>query len=593
MPSPSHASSSDPTDPSLNDRVLIDSVDAVSWVFDASESRFSFVSPQCAAFGYPLWAWLEKGFWPRILHPEDRHASLVPDDAAESTTGGRNVHCRIRSASGAYRWVVAIMSRPSTASGRTILRGMLVDITDRVEAERRFAAEEIERSRQAREAMARTLDELRETSDRASAMALEAAIASSAKSAFLATVSHEIRTPMTAILGYADLLAEEGDRLRAPVQRLDHIDTIKRNGEHLLALINDILDLSKIEAGKMTVERLRVPPARLLQDLSLLMSVRAQAKSIALDVACETPIPETIESDPLRLRQILVNIVGNAIKFTDRGGVRVRLALERRDQAPFLRCTVEDSGIGMSAEQIAGLFQAYEQTSLTTARERGGTGLGLTISRQLARLLGGDITVESKPGIGTRFTVRIATGAIDGVRLISPEEAAGTLLERPELVSIEGRPLEGRRILLVEDGIDNRRLIEHLLRKAGAQVTTAEHGKAALGYIPDRLSPDFHPGSGPREPFDVILTDMLMPEMDGYALTRALRERGWTGRIVALTANAMQGDADRCRAAGCDGYATKPIDRAELIRQCRFDALPAAAAQQPAAGRDALPRQAA
>jgi PAS domain S-box-containing protein len=566
MPSLPHASSSELPDPPANDRGLIDSVDAVSWVYDTSESRFTFVSPQCAAFGYPLWAWLEKGFWPRILHPEDRHAALVPDEESDRMARGRQIHCRIRRASGAYRWIVAVIGRPSTANGKTLLRGMLVDINDRIEAERRLAEEEVQRSRQAREAMARTLDELRETSDRASAMALEAALASSAKSSFLAAMSHEIRTPMTAILGYADLLAEEGDRLRAPVQRLDHIDTIKRNGEHLLALINDILDLSKIEAGKMSVERLRVPPARLLQDLSLLMSVRAQAKSIALDVACETAIPETIESDPLRLRQILVNIVGNAIKFTDRGGVRVRLAFERRDQAPFLRCTVEDSGIGMTPEQIAGLFQAYQQASLTTARERGGTGLGLTISRQLARLLGGDIEVTSKRGVGTRFTLRVATGPLDGIPFITPEQAAGTLHERPEVVTINGRPLADQRILLVEDGVDNRRLIEHLLTKAGATVTTAEHGKAALALIPETLS-----GQADDEPFDVILTDMLMPEMDGYTFARELRARGWRGRIVALTANAMQGDAERCHAAGCDGYASKPVDRVELLRHCRVE----------------------
>jgi PAS domain S-box-containing protein len=549
-----HTGPSGPNEPQVGFRDLIESVDAVSWVFDLSAGRFTYVSPQCAKFGYPTWVWLEAGFWQRIVHPEDRDTCLAPPAESGDATRARQIHCRIRKASGSYRWIAAVIATPKLVDGQRLLRGMLVDITERIEIERRGAEA----------TMARTLEELRETTDRASAMAVESALASQAKSAFLATMSHEIRTPMTAILGYADLLAEEGDRLRAPVQRLDHIDTIKRNGEHLLALINDILDLSKIEAGKMTVERVPVRPARLLQDLSLLMSVRAQSKSLALAITCETPIPETIESDPLRLRQILVNLVGNAIKFTDAGGVRVRAGFEQEASGPRLRFTVEDSGVGMSKEQIARLFQPYEQASLTTARERGGTGLGLTISRQLARLLGGEIEVTSAPGVGTRFTLRVAAGSIGGVRFITPDEAANALHDRPEIVSIEGRPLDGRRVLLVEDGIDNRRLIEHLLRKAGAEVTTAEHGKAALALIPERLT-----AGGADEPFDVILTDMLMPEMDGYDFTRSLRARGWTGRVVALTANAMQGDADRCREVGCDGYATKPIDRSELIRHCR------------------------
>jgi signal transduction histidine kinase/AmiR/NasT family two-component response regulator len=406
--------------------------------------------------------------------------------------------------------------------------------------------------------------QLQQVIEHASAQASDAAEASQAKSAFLATMAHEIRTPMTAILGYADLLAVEGDRSRAPSQRLDYIDTIKRNGEHLLALINDILDLSKIEAGKMTVERLAFRPVQIFLDVLALLSVRASARGLRLAIEYLTPIPEAIESDPTRLRQVLVNLIGNAIKFTDSGSVTLRVAYERAP-VPQLSIAVVDTGIGMTAEQLDRLFQPFEQADASVARRYGGSGLGLLISRQLAQLLGGDITVQSEPGRGSTFTLRVATGPVAAERLICPAVASSAPHEPTPLAPVQGLPLAGVRVLLAEDGDDNRRLIAHHLTKAGAIVRSVANGKAAL----DKLT--LGNGAQLRLPsdVDVLVTDMEMPELDGYTLARTLRALGWPGQIIALTAHAMNGDADRCLAAGCHGYASKPIDRARLIDLCR------------------------
>ncbi|QQS08238.1 MAG: PAS domain S-box protein [Phycisphaerales bacterium] len=395
---------------------------------------------------------------------------------------------------------------------------------------------------------------------------LAAEVANRAKSEFLANMSHEIRTPMTAILGYTDLLAETGDRAAAPKSRLEYIDTIKRNGEHLLTIINDILDLSKIEAGRVEVERLDVNVADLLRDLDALMQVRAKAKGVSLVFEAATPIPCSIRSDPVRLKQILVNLIGNAIKFTEIGGVRV-VARAMPDQ-PSLRIEVIDTGVGISPTSLLTLFNPFSQADTSTTRRFGGTGLGLSISRNLARILGGDLTVESQLGQGSTFTLSLTHEAqVDGALLpAGPIIHAETPVSRTAIADSASLPLAGVRVAFAEDGPDNQRLIAHHLRKAGAEVTTYDNGLRALEALSidaDTTRPLITPPV-----FDFIITDMQMPEMDGYTLARTLRERGWTRPIIALTAHAMSGDADKCRAAGCDAYASKPVDRAKLIELC-------------------------
>ncbi len=372
------------------------------------------------------------------------------------------------------------------------------------------------------------------------------------KSEFLANMSHEIRTPMTAIQGYADLLMEPDT---TESDRLEYVQTIRRNGEHLLRLINDILDLSKIEAGKMTVEHISCSPASVLVDVASLMRVRALDKALQFDVVYETDVPTTIQSDPTRLRQIVVNLVGNAIKFTERGGVRIAVRCERSDSAdPRLRIEIADTGIGMTEEQIGVLFTAFSQADTSTTRRFGGTGLGLAICRKLAGLLGGEVTVQSTPGQGTSFFLDIATGPLDGVQMLTGYSEAGFQVEASP--ASDARHVDAR-VLLAEDGRDNQILITTHLRKAGAHVTMCENGRLAVQAA-------LLANAG-GTPYDVILMDMQMPELDGYGATRMLRTQGYKGPIIALTAHAMAGDREKCLAAGCDDYLTKPIDRATLV----------------------------
>lgn len=415
---------------------------------------------------------------------------------------------------------VEITGKPLVENGRvTAIQCVMRDMT-----ERRRYEEELRAAKQAAEAASRT------------------------KTEFLTNVSHEIRTPMTAILGFAEILQTqlpEGEAVQAA-------RTIYRNGEHLLEILNDILDLSKIEAGRLDIHRQRVSPHQILCDVVSLMRIRAAAKNISLQLDFDGPLPQTITTDPVRLRQILINLVGNAIKFTEQGEVRLRARLVQHHGQPKLECEVIDTGIGMTVEQVGRLFRPFTQGDATTSRRFGGTGLGLSISKRLASLLEGDITVQSTPGKGSVFRVTVATGPLEGVPMVEPSTeafAAATVRRRPEMPEAV---LRGRRILLAEDGPDNQRLIAYLLRKSGAEVVIAENGQEAAELAL-------------RQPFDLILMDLQMPVMDGYQATRWLRQKGYQGPVLALSAHAMVHAAEECRQAGFDAYASKPVDRTRLI----------------------------
>ncbi len=387
--------------------------------------------------------------------------------------------------------------------------------------------------------------------------------ASRSKSEFLANMSHEIRTPMTAILGFADMLAVEAEGKSAT--HLDWISTIRRNGEHLLTIINDILDLSKIEAGRMTVENAEFSPGSLIADALELMDVSARAKHLRLTAEFDGPLPARVSSDPLRLRQILVNLVGNAIKFTASGSVTLRAGYHT--ETSTLRFSIIDTGIGLTSEQLGRLFGAFVQADTSTTRRFGGTGLGLRISKRLAEMLGGDITVASTPGQGSTFTLTVRAAELGGPKPAAAADALPLSGHAPAMQPAQpSLPLSGVRVLLAEDGEDNRRLISFHLTKAGAAVATAANGRLAI----EMLTAD-GTDTGPLANFvrfDILLTDMQMPKLDGYETARRLRAMGCTMPIVALTACAMSGDVERCLAAGCDAYASKPIDRAALISTC-------------------------
>jgi len=403
-------------------------------------------------------------------------------------------------------------------------------------------AEEIDAARLAVLNMAADLERMREATE----------AANKSKSEFLANMSHEIRTPLTAILGYADLLTDSGLK---PSQRKEYVETIRTNGEHLLQLINDILDLSKIEAGKSRLEQRRCSVVSVVADVLSMMRVSARQGGISLDAEFPTPLPDSCSIDEHRLRQILVNLVGNAIKFTSVGGVRVVTSFEPnwREGRAAVRVEVIDTGIGMPPEAIKRLGEPFVQADASTTRQFGGTGLGLAITRRILDMMEGQLAVESAVGKGSTFVVTIPIGPLDGVQMLDHPAKTIRAASSP---TAQGAPpktaLSNVRVLFAEDAPVNQTLIATVLEKSGATVTLAANGIIALA-------------TALAEQFDVILMDMQMPEMDGYEATRRLREAGYRRPIIALTANALAEDRNKCLSVGCDDYLAKPIDRSRLI----------------------------
>jgi PAS domain S-box-containing protein len=363
--------------------------------------------------------------------------------------------------------------------------------------------------------------------------------ANRAKSAFLANMSHEIRTPLTAIIGYAETL------LNTPVSPQEHaqsIGTILRNGKHLLHVINEILDLSKIESEKLAVENLPVNLTEICQDVSQVMSGQVQSKGLIFSFDYQFPLPTRINTDPVRLKQILFNLISNAIKFTSKGYIQI--SVRHVPERSLIGWTIVDTGIGIDEDKLKTLFSPFTQADSSTTRKFGGTGLGLYISRQLVQMLGGDISIKSIKGLGSRIDFTIATGRIDHADLITalpkPTQAAATTIAAPSQIT-------AGRILLAEDSEDNQNLIKLLLKATDVQLSIVATGKAAIEAA---LAGDY----------DLVLMDMQMPEIDGVEATRYLRQAGYSRPIISLTANAMEEDRRRCLSAGASAFLTKPID---------------------------------
>ncbi|MCL2701787.1 MAG: ATP-binding protein [Phycisphaerae bacterium] len=488
----------------------------------------------------------------RIMEDFDRQALQLNQSVHYETP--------IVNAVGERREFVCYQSPLHNAAGKVVgLVGTLLDVTER----NRHANETRQAKRNAEKAfeeVSRINDKLQGAISRASEMAEAAEAANHAKTEFLANMSHEIRTPLTAILGYTELLM---DGNMPPPEQSDRLAVVHRNGRHLLGLINDILDLSKIEAGKLVLETRPCSVPTVIADTVSTLRVRAAEKGIELRVKYATPLPEKVQLDDHRLRQILVNLLGNAVKFTSRGYVSVTTTHlpHWHQHGPAIQIEVRDTGIGIRPEKLALVGQPFYQADASTSRRYGGTGLGLAIVRTLVEAMGGELVMASTEGHGSCFTFTLPAETLAGARMLespadvapidaTPPAANTTADDRPAATEL---PLEGMRILLAEDGPDNQVLIRALLQRAGAEVDLVDNGRSACHCAL-------------VQPYDVILMDMQMPLMDGYEAASSLRASAYTRPIIALAAHAMSSDRQRCLDAGCSEYLTKPIDRAALIQ---------------------------
>lgn len=371
---------------------------------------------------------------------------------------------------------------------------------------------------------------------------IKAEAASNAKTSFLANMSHEIRTPLGAILGFANLLKEPEI---TPDKHSEYLTIIDRNGQALTKIIDDILDLSKVEAGRLELERIDFRVEDLLKSVLDIFQETARRKDVHLYLNMSKEVPHTMISDPARIRQILVNLVGNAVKFTKKGEIELQVETEEDNgKISFLKFRVRDTGVGMTSEQQERLFNAFSQADNSTTRKYGGSGLGLALSRRLARALGGDVVVEkSIPGKGATFVATVEA------------DKSNTTIEPTQLSKDESikKTTDKVRILVAEDSPDNQFLIKHILLKEGFHIDLANNGEEAIDMIK-------------KNSYDVVVMDMQMPILDGYNATRVLRSENFKKPIIALTAHAMVEEKNRIIEAGCDLHLTKPLDRKLLIQ---------------------------
>ncbi len=386
---------------------------------------------------------------------------------------------------------------------------------------------------------------LKESIDSAQIIAEEAIHANKAKSQFLANMSHEIRTPMNSIIGFSDILAQD----KLTEEQLKFVNTIRASASHLLQLINDILDFSKIEAGKLETEVIEFPIGELICEIDSMMRPMANQKNLKFEILQCSSLPLVIKTDPARLKQCLINLVNNALKFTSQGHVYLNISTKRIDGKDYIRFDVEDSGIGISQSKLSEIFDAFSQADGSTTRKYGGTGLGLSITKQLTEILGGKVSVKSIEGKGSVFSIQLPAGVdINNLPKMDKYEYVNQSTQ-PEK---EGKTNFTGKVLVAEDNPSNQMLINLLLSKVGLDVTIAGDGKIAVEKVEN-------------EQFDLIFMDMQMPNMNGYEATAVIRSKQIKTPIVALTANAMSEDMNKCKQSGCDEYLSKPVKQEKLF----------------------------
>jgi PAS domain S-box-containing protein len=472
----------------------------------------------CEILGYTREELLQKTFQD-ITHPDDmassiaKTAKLIRGEVTSYESDKRYIR-----KDGSYVWVHITEAMARNSRGEALYS--ILSAQDITEIKR--ASDEIKRAKE---------------------MAEEA---SRAKSRFLANMSHEIRTPLGVIIGFADLALEPSQTAE---EVRNYLRSIKKNGHELTRIIGEVLDLSKIEADRLEVEYVRFELGRFLDEIVSLMQVRANEKKISLNLKAQEPLPEFIITDPTRLRQILVNLIGNAIKFTEKGEVNVFVKANNvgPKDLQYLEFAIEDTGIGISKDQQPNLFQAFMQADSSTTRKYGGTGLGLMLSRQLARALGGDLILErSTPGVGSKFTFSVNAGPIEKAKVKSAE------VKPVDNSSSQEMPLRGVNVLLVEDSPDNQMLVTRFLNSAGAKVDVADNGEAGVN-------------KAQAKNYDIVFMDIQMPVLDGHEATKQLRKNGFNRPIIALTAHAFSEEKERALQSGFTDYLTKPINRRLLL----------------------------
>jgi signal transduction histidine kinase/PleD family two-component response regulator len=498
-------------------RLAMESTRVGTWDFWPLENRFSFCPRSAGVLGHQGALEMSSEEFFAIVAPSDLDnlkQSIINPTATLSASADYSVEFRLKERETWIGLKGKAYFDPQGQVQRII--GILMDITEQKRKE----------------------DSLRAQTKRSEA-------ANRAKSTFLANMSHEIRTPLGVILGYADLLLNPNDTGKDEQEQYLH--RIIKNGQELARLIDDILDLSKVEEGRMEIEKKSFDIFELIHDITTSFQVKLQEKNIELSTSIHPRVPAVVFSDPKRLRQILINIVGNAVKFTEKGGIRLTVdMIQRADQPALLAFKIMDSGIGISESKD--LFKPFHQEDASTTRRFGGTGLGLALSKALAHSLGGDVELlESTAGVGSTFLVTVESGrimSIEPAHSARPTTSASTPVELP---------LSDMKILVADDSKDNQLLIKRILQRCGASVTTVSDGELAVQ-------------EGTSHPYDAILMDMQMPVLDGYSATRKLRDLGVEIPIVALTAHAMQEEMQKSLAAGCTAHLTKPIDKSLLLR---------------------------
>ncbi|HEY1039177.1 MAG TPA: PAS domain-containing protein [Bacteroidia bacterium] len=522
-------------------RLLAESTEIIPWETDAKTFQFTYVGPQAERIlGYSIEEWYTQDFWQNHIHPDDKDAALDFCFKAYKNSKNYEFEYRMLAKDGSVVWLHDVVTVQHVNNVPVTLRGYLINITERKRAEEKIQKMNSELEVRVQERTAQLLATNKEL-ERAKTSAEES---KTAKELFLANMSHEIRTPLNAIIGFQYLLKDS----QLSAEQKEFVESIDFASRNLLVIINDILDLSKIEAGKFQFDEGEFNISDTLKSVVELVDLRAKEKNLQLKIVQDPAIPSTLYFDATRLSQILLNLVGNAIKFTEKGSIKISThLLEETENSIMCEFAVEDTGIGISEDMLSTIFERFTQESVETTRKYGGTGLGLTISRHLVEMQGGSIQANSTKGKGSVFSFQLRFKKVLHKKTITINQAG----ENIPLIE----PTKKLNILLAEDVLLNQRLVMKIMEKWHHHLDIAENGKIAIEKV---LANNY----------DIILMDIQMPEMDGYEATSIIR--GFADKrinsipIVALTAHASSAEAEKCISLGMNSYIAKPFSQQKL-----------------------------